>query len=100
MNNLQQTKKSIDDAKTIAEHERIIMRYCSTGKLDREDAIEKYKDFNNSHPEYKASVNIQGAIFHNVVPMENLSDFDVVRNLQLQLLHLGEKNLLEGMNNG
>lgn len=92
--------KMFDDAKTMAEHQNIIINYYKTGRLDRADAIKKYKDFNNSHPEYKASVNIQGAIFHNVVPMENLSDFDVVRNLQLQLLHLGEKNLLEGMNNG
>lgn len=92
--------KMFDDAKTMAEHQNIIITYYKTGRLDRVDAIKKYKDFNNSHPEYKASVNIQGAIFHNVVPMENLSDFDVVRNLQLQLLHLGEKNLLEGMNNG
>lgn len=92
--------KMFDDAKTMAEYQNIIITYYKTGRLDRADAIKKYKDFNNSHPEYKASVNIQGAIFHNVVPMENLSDFDVVRNLQLQLLHLGEKNLLEGMNNG
>ena len=92
--------KMFDDAKTMVEHQNIIITYYKTGRLDRADAIKKYKDFNNSHPEYKASVNIQGAIFHNVVPMENLSDFDVVRNLQLQLLHLGEKNLLEGMNNG
>lgn len=100
MDNLQQTQKLIDDAKTMAEHQRIIMTYRSTGKLDREDAIEKYKDFNRSHPEYIAGVNIQGAVLHNVFPMENLNDFDIVRNLQLQLLYLGGKNLLEGLNNG
>lgn len=92
--------KMFDDAKTMAEHEHIIMTYRSTGKLDREDAIKKYNDFNHSHLEYKASVKIQGTIFHNVAPMENLSDFDIVRNLQLQLLYLGGKNLLEGLNNG
>ena len=31
--------KMFDDAKTMAEHQRIIMTYRSTGKLDREDAI-------------------------------------------------------------
>lgn len=92
--------KLFDDAKTMAEHEYIIMTYRSTGKLDRADAIEKYKDFNRSHPEYIAGVNIQGAVIHNVFPMENLNDFDIVRNLQLQLLYLGGKNLLEGLNNG
>ena len=80
-------EKMFDDAKTMVEHERIIMTYRSTGKLDREDAIEKYKDFNRSHPEYIAGVNIQGAVLHNVLPMENLNDFDIVRNLQLQLLY-------------
>ena len=100
MNNLQQTQKLCDDAKTMAEHQYIIITYRSTGKLDRQDAIEKYREFNRSHPEYIAGVNMQGAIFHNVLPMENLSDFDIVRNLQLQLLYLGGKNLLEGLNNG
>lgn len=92
--------KVFDDAKTIAEHYKIITEYRATGRLDREDAIRKYTEFNRSHPEYITAVNLQGAVFHNVAPMENLSDWDIVANLNQQLMYLGGKNLLEGLQNG
>lgn len=93
-------EKIFDDAKTMAEHQRIITTYQTTGQLDRDDAIKKYKDFNNSHPEYIAAVNLQGTVFHNVAPMDTLSDWDIVMNLNRQLMYLGGKNLLEGLQNG
>lgn len=93
-------EKIFDDAKTMVEHQRIITTYQTTGRLDRDDAIKKYKDFNNSHPEYIAAVNLQGTVFHNVAPMDTLSDWDIVMNLNRQLMYLGGKNLLEGLQNG
>lgn len=89
-----------DDTKTMLEHQRIIIAYQTTGQLDRDDAIKKYKDFNNSHPEYITAVNWQGTVFHNVAPMDTLSDWDIVMNLNRQFMYLGGKNLLEGLQNG
>lgn len=93
-------KKMYDDAKTMAEHQKIIIEFCTTGRLDREDAIHKYTEFNHSHSEYIAAVELEGAFFHNVAPMENLSDWDIVSNLNRQLMYLGGKDLLEGLQNG
>lgn len=97
---MNQLQKILDDAKTMAEHQRIITTYQTTGQLDRADAIKKYKDFNSSHPEYIRDVNIQVAVCQNISPMEELSDLDIVCNLQLQLEYLNLKNLSEGMQNG
>lgn len=93
-------EKIFDDAKTMAEYQKIITTYQATGQLDRGDAINKYMKFNSSHPEYIAAVNLQGTVFHNVAPMETLSDWDIVSNLNRQLVYLGGKNLLEGLQNG
>lgn len=92
--------KMFDDAKTMAEHQKIITEYRTTGRLDREDAIHKYAEFNHCHPEYITAVNLQGLIRHNMAPMQYLSNWDIVSNLNQQLLYLGGKNLLEGLNNG
>lgn len=97
---MDQLQKILDDAKTMAEHQKIITTYQATGQLDRVDAINKYMKFNSSHPEYIAAVNLQGTVFHNVAPMETLSDWDIVSNLNRQLVYLGGKNLLEGLQNG
>ena len=59
-----------DDAKTMVVHQRIITTYQATGQLDRDDAIKKYKDFNNSHPEYIRDVNIQVAVCQNILPVD------------------------------
>lgn len=91
---------NIHDIKTMAEHQNIITTFRSTGRLDRLDAIDKYTKFNRSHPEYIAAVELQGTVFHNVAPMENLSDWDIISNLNRQLMYLGGKNLLEGLQNG
>lgn len=97
---MNQLQKLLDDAETMAEHQRIITTYQATGQLDRADAIKKYKDFNSSHPEYIRDVNIQVAVCQNILPVEELSDFDIVYNLQLQLKYLNLENLSEGMQNG
>ncbi len=91
---MDQIQKMFDDAKTMAEHESIIKRYRLTGQLDRADAIQKYIEFNQAHPEYIATINVQVAML-NVVPMQSLCDMDVVANLNSQLIFLGGKNLLE-----
>lgn len=100
MDNLERTKTVIEDTKTMVEYQNIIVTFRATGRLNREDAIHKYKEFNRSHPEYIAAVNLQGTVFHNVAPMDTLSDWDIVMNLNRQLMYLGGKNLLEGLQNG
>lgn len=82
------------------EHSTIILRYRKTGCLDRSYAIEKYKDFNIAHPEYIIDVNICGFGNHNVTALENMNDWDIVANLNRQLIYLRGKNLLEGLQNG
>lgn len=89
-----------DSAKTIAEHGAIILTFRQTGKLDRDDAITKYKEFNVKHPEYCAGVEASRLTGAHVIPLEEMSDGDIVANLNYQLMYIGEKNLLEGLNNG
>ena len=38
-------EKIFDDAKTMAEHQKIITTYQATGQLDRVDSINKYMKF-------------------------------------------------------
>ena len=91
--------KLLDNEKTIAEHEKIILRYFQTGILDRADAIRKYKEFNIKHPEYCAAIESCRISGGNVFPLENMPDGDIVVNLNRQLMHLGGKNLLEDLKN-
>ena len=92
--------KMFDDAKTMAEHQNIIITYYKTGRLDRADTIKKYKDFNYSHPEYNTAVNIEGAIFKNASSIETLSNSDIVFNLDKQYRYLTGKSLHEVLQNG
>ena len=40
---IKEMEELTDDAKTIAEHSRLILTYRQTGFLNREEAIRKYK---------------------------------------------------------
>ena len=51
-------EKTKHDATTALEHEAIILRFQQTGCLDREDAIKKYKEFNDDHPEYYMAMSV------------------------------------------
>lgn len=53
---IKEMEELTDDAKTIAEHISLILTYCQTGFLNREEAIRKYKEFNTKHQEYCAGV--------------------------------------------
>lgn len=88
-----------DDLKTALEHEQIILNYLKTGLIDREHAIKKYSDFNASHPTYYTMINLSGAVNQNIAPLNQLSDNDIVVNLNQQLIFLSGKNLLGGNNN-
>ncbi len=90
----------IEDEKTIAEHSSLILTYCQTGFLNREEAIRKYKEFNTKHQEYCAGIEASRIIGAHVIPLEEMSDGDIVANLNYQLMYIGGKNLLEGLNNG
>lgn len=97
---LQQTEKSIDIAKTIAEHEAIILNYLRTGQLNRKYAINKYTEFNLKHHEFCDGIGLCKLAGANVMPLERMPNGDIVNNLNAQLVYIGGKNLLEGLNNG
>lgn len=86
-----------DDAKTIVEYEAIILRFLRTGMLDREDAIAKCRKFYITHPEYVAWMNAQNIVCDNLKPWEELTDGEVVGNMNRQLIYIGGKNMLEGI---
>lgn len=84
-----------DDAKTIVEYEAIILRFLRTGTLDREDAIARCKKFYITHPEYVAWMNAQNIVCDNLKPWEELTDGEVVGNMNRQLIYISSKNMLE-----
>ncbi len=92
--------KLVDDVKTLAEHEAIILRYKRTGLLDRERAIQVYQEFCVKNPGYAAAVLAQTAVRHNGVDLAMASDDVIVGNLNQQIMYCGGKNLLEGLCNG
>ena len=90
-------KKTKDDATTIAEHSAILLHYRQTGCLDREDAIKKYREFNDNHPDYyvamrAATVSAGTAAYIGDVPNDTL-----VMNLDDQLFYLTGKKMLEDL---
>lgn len=93
-------KKTKDDATTIAEHSAILLHYRQTGYLDRDDAVRKYKEFNDSHREYylamTATANRSGTLVQ--IDGKDISDEIIIGNLNQQLLYLTGKNLLEDLN--
>lgn len=95
---IKEMEELTDDAKTIAEHSRLILTYRQTGFLNREEAIRKYKEFNTKHQEYCAGVEVSRIIGAHVIPLEQMSDHDIAANLNCQLMYIGGKNLLEGLN--
>lgn len=99
MNN-ESERKQVDDAKTAAEHEAIILRYQRTGELDRADAIKKYRDFNGTHPDYYVSMTAMSSAAGTSAPIGSLPDNVIVDNLQAQLAYLAGKKITEDRNNG
>ena len=92
--------KYADDAVTIAEHEAIILKYINTGILDRDNAIKKYIEFEVKNPSYSSDIEKKRINGENIIPLENMSNDDIIINLNNQLKHLCGKNLLEGLING
>lgn len=99
MNNYHILNQS-DDAKTVIEHEAIILHYLSTGQLDRDDAIKKYKNFNDNHTEYYTGISVSAATTNSLCSIESLPNYAIIANLNAQLFYLTGKNILDGMNNG
>lgn len=95
---IKEMEELADDAKTIADHSSLILTYRQTGNLNREDAIRKYKEFNTKHPEYCAGIEASRMTGAHVIPVDQMSDRDIVANLNRQLMYIGGKKLLEGLN--
>ncbi len=91
MNDIKKTK---DDAITIAEHSAILLHYKQTGHLERSDAIKKYKEFNDNHPEYYLAMKAVATQNGTAVQID-IPDEVIIGNLNQQLLYLTGKNLLE-----
>ncbi len=92
-------KKTKDDVTTIAEHTAILRHYKQTGYLERRDAIKKYKEFNDNHPEYYLAMKAVATQNGTAVQIdEDIPDEVIVGNLNQQLLYLTGKNLLEELN--
>lgn len=91
-------KDKKDDATTIAEHEAIILHYRQTGYLlDHDDAVRKYKEFNDNHPEYynpMMTIAIQNGTAVRIDD-RNIPDEVIIGNMNQQLFYLTGKNLLE-----
>lgn len=91
-------EKTKHDATTALEHEAIILRFQQTGCLDREDAIKKYKEFNDDHPEYYMAMSVATKTAGTAAYIGDVSGRTIVENLQKQLLFLAGKKLSEGAN--
>lgn len=90
-----QKRSHPDDAKTAAEHSAIILHFLQTGELNRDDAQLKFAKFNMNHPEYLAAIQAENELLRNSVPFDQLSNRDMVYNLNKQLIFLGCKSLLQ-----
>ena len=86
-----------DDVKTTVEYEAVILRFLQNGMLDRADAIAKCIRFYITHPEYVEWMNAQNIVCDNLKPWEELTDGEVVGNMNRQLIYIGGKNMLEGI---
>lgn len=97
IDSIKEIKEKKDDVVTAAEHTDIILRYLQTGQLNRNDAIKKYKKFNDDHPDYYVAMRTvtvaAGTAAH--IEDERIPDSVIVGNLNQQLLWLTGKNLLE-----
>ena len=91
----EQKRSHPDDAKTAAEHSAIILHFLQTGELNRDDAQLKFAKFNMNYPEYFAAIQAKNELLHNMVPWEQLSDWDMIRNLNSQFVYLGCNSLLQ-----
>lgn len=61
-----------------------------------EDMIAKCMKFNMTYPEYAAMAEIQNVMGKDRRPWKNLIDEEIVSNMNLQLVYIGGKNMLEG----
>ena len=96
-NHIHEFTQNAKDVKTAAEHTAIIQKFRATGYLneqDRQDALDKYRQFNFDHPDYSAMMSVTAIASNNLVNMDSAEDSVIVGNLNAQLAYLCGKNLL------
>lgn len=91
-------KKTKDDATTIAEHSAILLHYKQTGCLDRDDAIKKYREFNDNHPDYYVAMRAATVSAGTAAHIGDVPNDVLVMNLDSQLFYLTGKKVLEDLN--
>ena len=82
---MQNLFKDIDKDKIISEHHSIIQNYNKTGFLDRENAINKYIDFNRKYPEYNSKKEIVATVTNSSIKIDFATNDVIVDNLKAQL---------------
>lgn len=97
LRNVHEAKEKKDDATTATEHAAIILRYVQTGWLDRDDAVKKYKKFNDDHKDYWLAMTATTALAGTAADIEDerIPDSVIIGNLNQQLLFLTGENLLK-----
>lgn len=82
---MQNLFKDIDKDKIIIEHHSIIQNYNKTGFLDRENAINKYIDFNRKYTEYNSKKEIVAAVTNSSIKIDFATNDVIIDNLKAQL---------------
>ena len=96
LNHAHELSQEAKDAKTLAEHKAIIWHYLRTGDLDKQNALEKYRQFEEDHPDYEGFKKMKSALTRNpIVPLEPTTDDVIVGNLNEQFKYLSGKDALE-----
>ena len=92
---MQNPFKDNEKDKTIAEHATIIINYKKTSLLDRQYAIEKYKEFNRKYPDFNIQQTNANLITNNIIRIDDASNDVIVGNLYSQLLWLAGLDYLK-----
>jgi len=98
--NLNQLNHDVDNAKTLAEHQKIINTYITTHSLNREEAIKKFNEFNLNHPDYYVTMSTASMAAGVFTPIRNVSDDVIVDNLKMQVAYLLGDSVFGGNNHG
>lgn len=86
---------TIEKVKTIEEHISIIREYQQSGYLDRKKAVEKFKMFNQEHPDYTSITNAAFLASKNLIQIDYATDEIIVSNLKLQAVWIIGKEKLK-----
>ena len=94
---MQNPFSEIDKSKTIEEHSNIICTYYKFGTIDREDAIRKFRLFNEKHSDYCAASTTVFRANNSLDSIKNCSNEAIIENLKLQLAFLAGEDYVNNL---